>query len=255
MFWVDVSTLFFSLFGPMEFLLPQWCVVIYLLSSVSQVAPVLFTTTHTPSMERFDSFDVSQFQTRDDYMSHMAPDCFADLDMVEQQGMVAAERWKIHQEWCEREADKGRYQSLQHRTVSLRLLVDEACRLEQGQVAARLALPEDRKRGIEAVKRQWAKVGNLVLRDMEYVDNSGLVLKNLSCMCAFVAGKQCHEYGDNASDRMERILRQSALLQDLRDRGGLFVHPPEDDEELRHRENTEHGLTPEEGSYTDLQEL
>eukprot|EP00760_Papus_ankaliazontas_P035722 PhM_4_TR7990/c0_g3_i1/m.94658 len=104
---------------------------------------------------------------------------------------------------------------LQTRRAAIHILIAEAEREAR------------RTRCGRVTREQWAVILQEAMDDMTFADNSQLVLKNLSCMCIFVPGRQCPLYGDNPEDRSHRIERHQRVLERLSSTGRLFLSPEE----------------------------
>lgn len=139
------------------------------------------------------------------------------FELEEQRSIVAEERWREHSKWCEKLADFGRL-SFHSRRIALKILISEAYHRDRAHATSRGADASQ----LDELRRQWATIARHIERDMMTFDNSGVVLKNLSCMCVFIAGKVCREYGENCEDRQRRVEQQHALLQRLQEEGRLF---------------------------------
>jgi hypothetical protein len=60
---------------------------------------------------------------------------------------------------------------------------------------------------------------------MDADDNSGVVLRNLSCMCIFIPRDVQRQYGENHQARMQRMENMREGLRRLQERGELFHRP------------------------------
>ncbi len=128
------------------------------------------------------------------------------------QGAAEIQQHKARQHvaWVEKHAMEAHF-TYEKRVVALKILLSEAYTRDMDYLAAQGAPKEE----IEAAVSAWKCIAAQAMRDMRFRDNSPLVLKNFSCMCIFLVGKQCREYGENAADRMARFTRQQAVIRSL----------------------------------------
>jgi hypothetical protein len=101
--------------------------------------------------------------------------------------------------------------NLNNRRAGIHILVTEAYREAQRTNCTRVS------------RQQWYTILQDAMDDMTFTDNSALVMKNLSCMCIFVPGRQASVYGDNPEDRAHRIQRHQSMLERLRLAKALFL--------------------------------
>ena len=142
---------------------------------------------------------------------------WVELDLEEQRNAVAAERWRDHVRWCDKQLESQKL-SFRNRRIAIRMLIAEAFQRDR-EAALRKGASADL---ISMLKNKWKVVLDQIMDDMHYQDNSAIVLKNLSCMCVFISGSVCHEYGENVTDRQRRVERQRDRILNLREQGQLF---------------------------------
>ena len=184
------------------------------------------------------------------------------LDMEEQRSTVIGDRWRSHAEWCDGHAEASRL-SLSNRRVALKCLLHEAHRRHAKETLRSEPVHETRNIRSQHLTRMWDNISSEVMLDMRYRDNTALVMKNLSCMCIFLDGRQCHEYGENPTDRQRRVQNQQSILQQIAQSNSLFLAPEESDdseaEDTKHqRTGSQHGFESQSlssGGMTNCQSL
>lgn len=130
------------------------------------------------------------------------------------------------------------------KTIGLKCLVNEGAAYERKHVQHKLAYLrgeavvcactqplrsgcEDASAEVQhraaSLERRWKSIGTDAISDMAWRDNSAEVLKNLSCMCIFLEGRQSTVYGDDSPDRLRRALVHQKTLARLASLNSVFL--------------------------------
>jgi hypothetical protein len=147
------------------------------------------------------------------------------LDMAVQRSIIREERQRNHMRWCNRQAEAAQT-SLKFRCLAVELLIAEANNQEVCAVLKQYRgdpndpLLHDR---LGAINDCWRCILEQARDELSCGGNPQNVLKYLSCMCAFVQGKQSRVFGENLEERTRRVVAQQQLLNNLRSRGVLFL--------------------------------
>jgi hypothetical protein len=147
------------------------------------------------------------------------------LDMVVQRLILGEERQRNHVRWCNRQAE-AMQTSFKFRCLAVELLIAEANNqevrtvLKQYKGDPRDPLLHDR---LGAINDSWRCILEQSRDELNCGGNPQTALKYLSCMCAFVQGKQSRVFGENLEERTRRVVAQQQLLNKLRSRGVLFL--------------------------------
>jgi len=131
-------------------------------------------------------------------------------DWAAQLRSVAAEQQRKNIQYHAAMAEQSSL-NLSSRRVAIQILIAEARREAQRTGSNRVT------------KEQWRTIMTDAMEDMTFTDNSALVMKNLSCMCIFVPGRQAAQYGDNPEDRTHRMQRHHSVLEKLQRSNRLFL--------------------------------
>eukprot|EP00759_Apiculatamorpha_spiralis_P052594 PhF_6_TR581/c1_g1_i2/m.620 len=129
-----------------------------------------------------------------------------DLCQDEQLGSARLHKWNAHNQFIETHNQKLD-NSPEYKKASIKILVNEAHWLHQGK-------QDNFDEHDVALRRRWSAIGRRAMRDFHHAGPQN-VIRNLSCMCIFVEGRQAEFYGEHEADRTRRISQQCDILNQL----------------------------------------
>jgi hypothetical protein len=172
-------------------------------------------------MERDASF-INIVQSLDDLEGCESPTPVTrfrtDLIYEDQVAAYNLHKWDIQAKYLECKAREIEV-TPHHKKVAIKVLVDEAHRLHQIQQVKRsfilgnIQAVEDQELDMALTKR-WQQLGQGAMREFHRSGHQH-VIRNLSCMCIFVEGRQAEVYGEHEADRVRRVMQQCDALQRL----------------------------------------
>ena len=148
-----------------------------------------------------------------------------DLSHDEQLASINLYKWTTQAGYLEQKAREIEAPPHQKK-VAIKILIDEAHILHQYVKSGRDAKAEHD----EELKRRWSRVGTSAMRELA-VSGPQHVIRNLSCMCIFVDGRQAEFYGEHEADRTRRVTQQCDVLnrlhvQRMQGRSACFLEDP-----------------------------
>ena len=94
-----------------------------------------------------------------------------------------------------------------HKRVAIKILLTEAHWLHQRR-EVNVAQQDP------ILRKRWTTIANRAMKDLRTTGPQN-VIRNLSCMCIFVEGRQAEVYGEHEMDRTRRITMQCDMLNKL----------------------------------------
>jgi len=178
----------------------------------------MMTTTPTTNSARArrDSFTIQQEEDFDSFKESSYGTTFRhDLCYDEQISNYNTHKWRRQAEYLEERAKESEI-PFQGRRIGMRLLVDEAHRLHQRSSSRSKHSSNSVNEQSEdpSLAARWQKIGKRAMQDLSTMGPQN-VIRNLSCMCIFVDGRQAEVYGEHEMDRTRRVTQQCDVLNKL----------------------------------------